>query len=92
MEDMGRGRYGEQRAQIVPLSSLLVSSLTTGGLGNSTLGLKLLLLKAASVNNKTCLIQDIILCEAADRACIMETWLDEAREVNLSPNVHQISG
>ncbi|XP_061490084.1 uncharacterized protein LOC133388035 [Rhineura floridana] len=43
----------------------------------------MLLVNARSVNGKTA-IQDLILDEHADLACIMETWLDEAGGVNLS--------
>lgn len=46
--------------------------------------LKLLLLNAKSLNNKICLIQNLILDENADMVYITDAWLETAGGVNLS--------
>lgn len=49
----------------------------TGGLGTDSLILKLPLLNARSVNNKTYVKLESILNEDTNLVCILETWLDE---------------
>ncbi|XP_061464713.1 uncharacterized protein LOC133376492 [Rhineura floridana] len=46
--------------------------------------LQLLLFNARSINNKTSLIHDLIVDEAADLACITETWVSDLGGINLS--------
>uniref|UniRef100_A0A803SN06 Reverse transcriptase domain-containing protein n=1 Tax=Anolis carolinensis TaxID=28377 RepID=A0A803SN06_ANOCA len=89
----GRGRYGKGRPKLIrprERKRFLVDlkrppdmvNLDTQVGGSS--GLKVVLLNARSVNGKTAIIQDLILDERADLACITETWLDEAGGVNLT--------
>lgn len=52
-------------------------------LKSNPFGLKLLLLNAKTVNNKVCLIWDLILNENTDIVCITETWLGAAGGVIL---------
>lgn len=94
---MGNGRYGDRgwagryrrmwvnHRQTILLSGTSPVPLTLGALGNDSLSLKLLLLYAGSVNDKTCIVQDLIQNEDADLVCVTETWQDESGGVNL-PN------
>uniref|UniRef100_A0A803TC32 Reverse transcriptase domain-containing protein n=1 Tax=Anolis carolinensis TaxID=28377 RepID=A0A803TC32_ANOCA len=90
----GRGRYGKGRPNhsirprvfgrtlIVPKRSPDVANLGSQDGGPSRL--KVVLFNARSVNGKTSFIQDLILDEHVDLACITETWLDEMGGVNLT--------
>lgn len=74
MEDMVGGVMqavtGGSVVESIPLSGPPLNPLTLGSLSNSPLCLKLRLLNARSVNNKTCLVQDLILDQKSDLACI----------------------
>ena len=92
----GRGRYGVARrtCQVrgtrprqltaVPCSGPPYTRRFVGSSISQPSGLRMLLLNARSVHNKTSLIHDLIVDEAADLACITETWVGEQGGVSLS--------
>ena len=67
---------------IAPKLSPNLNSLDS--LGGSPPGLKMLMLNIRLVEEKPAAIQDLILDERVDLACITRTWLDEAGVVNLT--------
>ena len=84
---MGRGRYGvgtvsthvrrtmSRCLMAVHCSETVPNPQYQGSQPSQPSTLKLVLLNARSVSNKTQLIHDLILEEDADLACITETWI-----------------
>ena len=83
----GRGQYGfgsiptsvrrtmNRCLKAVPCSEMETNLQYRGSQTSQPSTLRLLLLNARSVSNKTQLIYDLILEEDADLACITETWI-----------------
>ena len=83
----GRGRYGvgsvparvrrtrDRCLKAVPCSETETSPQHRGSQTSQPSTLRLVLLNARSVSNKVQVIQDLILEEDTDLACITETWI-----------------
>lgn len=75
---------GQGHNQPLPPSTVLSSQVPYDSHFNLPYASKLVLINARSVNNSTYLINDFIVDEGSNVACINETWLGKEDNVNLS--------